>query len=532
MTFTARIDHDRLLDRRAERTNPALWSARSRSGMVAAPHYLATAAGAEMLALGGNAFDAALAASMTLGVCEPAGSGLGGMGMMVLHHAAAQQTMALAAPCRAPAEATPEAVLASDRYRGYRAVAVPTLVALWDRVAKSLCRLPLAKLLAPAIELAHDGVRVTPLQHKLIGTYRKALRASQHTAWLFDGDGNPLEIGATVRQPALAATLERLAKAGLQDFYRGEIARQIDADMTAHGGFLRLRDLQEVPDAMVLPTLPAPWAGGVVHTVGPPAGGLALAQMLHIYDALRATGAEAAPDSPEGAVLLAKVIRQARSDRRRLSRAVGSRDLGRAGELLEESYNRQVAGRLQEAGETAHISVMDDEGNAVSLTQSIERSFGAAEMSPQLGFLYNGYLRAFKVKNKAHPHFLRPGAEARSNASPAIVMRDDRATAAIGCTGSERMASSMFLALVRLGSQEPFTAVHAPRLHCTPEGLVLCEGDRMEPSILHALARSGFTTDILEPYAFKTGGMQLVVCIGDALVGVGDPRRDGAASSP
>ena len=532
MTFAARLDHDRFLDRRGGRTDPALWSARSRAGMVAAPHYLATAAGAEILATGGNAFDAAVAASMALGVCDPAGSGLGGMGMMVLHEAGSGRTTGLAAPCRAPREATPEAVQASDRYRGYRAAATPTLVSLWDHVARSFGRMPVASLLAPAIELARHGMRVTPLQHKLIGTYRRALRGSSNTAWLFDAEGNPLDIGATIRQPALAATLERLAGAGLQDFYLGEIARGIEEDMVAHGGFVRRRDLEEVPDPMELPTLQGPWADSTLHTLGPPAGGLALAQMLHIFAALGGAAADLDPDTPGGALLLCKIIRQARSDRRRLSRAIGANDLGGAGELLEEDYNRGVAQRLKGSGETAHISVIDDEGNAVSLTQSVERSFGAAEMSPKLGFLYNGYLRAFKVVNKAHPHFLRPGAVARSNAAPSLVIRDGEVTAAVGCTGSERMASTMLQVLLRLRTRDPFTAVQAPRLHCTPEGQVLCEGDRMDGGVLRALVENGLTTDILEPYAFKTGGLQLVLRDGDELVGVGEPRRDGSASGP
>jgi gamma-glutamyltranspeptidase/glutathione hydrolase len=163
------------------------------------------------------------------------------------------------------------------------------------------------------------------------------------------------------------------------------------------------------------------------------------------------------------------------------------------------------------------------------MTQSLERSFGSAVLNPELGFLYNGYLRTFKVRNSAHPHFLRPGAPARSNAVPTLLFEDGRPWAAIGNTGSERLASGIVQVLMRLRRQTPFQAVLAPRLHCTPEGLVLLEAERFPRECLQALTANGYELKHLAPFSFKVGGLQLIVRQGEKLCGVAEPRRDGAA---
>jgi gamma-glutamyltranspeptidase/glutathione hydrolase len=175
---------------------------------------------------------------------------------------------------------------------------------------------------------------------------------------------------------------------------------------------------------------------------------------------------------------------------------------------------------------------MDHASNVVSVTQSIERSFGAKIASDRLGFLYNGYMKAFKIEDRRHPHYLRPGAVARSNASPTILFRNGRPCAAVGSTGSERMVSGIFETLARLEYRSPFDAVRSPRLHSTPEGEVLIEAERFPPGTLGALVQSGFTIRPLDSWSFSTGGLQLTTFDGTGFCGVGEPRRDGAAAGP
>ena len=123
-------------------------------------------------------------------------------------------------------------------------------------------------------------------------------------------------------------------------------------------------------------------------------------------------------------------------------------------------------------------------------------------------------------------------AAARSNAAPTMAYRDGRPWLSMGSTGSERMASSIFQVLTRLARQDPFDAVHAPRLHCTPESQVFVEADRYAPACLHALTRAGFSVKRVDPYSFKMGGLQPVLRRGRSFHGVGEPRRDGAAAGP
>lgn len=524
-----------MLDRLERRADASAWSARSADGVVATAHYRATEAGAHILAKGGNAVDAAAAASFALGVAEPAGSGLGGMAMMMIHLAESGRTLILDGPCRAPNGATPEAVAAAPRKHGHKAVALPTQPAVIAYALRNFGTLSETQVLAPAIRLADDGVAMTPMAAHHVHDYLNAIRRGSAARFLLNADGSVPEVGEVVRQPVLARTLRRLAKAGLEDFYQGEIAARITADMKTNGGFISAEDLADIPWPRELDPVRGTFGEWAVCSLPPPGGGVTLLEMLHLFEEL--AGDHFDPDSPRGARLFAAVIRRAREDRRRFRlghyrgtpmEALAGRDYARtaAGEL------REVLGETRGEGETSHLCVMDRWGNVVSMTQSIERSFGSKEAGAELGFLYNGYMKGFKIEAKRHPHYLRPGAVARSNASPTIAFHQGRPKLAIGSTGSERMLSGIFQVMARLRTQSPFDAVAAPRLHCTPEGEVMLEADRFSAEALAALEGDGYRLTRLDPWSFSMGGLQLAVFDGQRYCGVAEPRRDGAAHGP
>jgi gamma-glutamyltranspeptidase/glutathione hydrolase len=544
LSFRERFDDQEMLRRSPASSGD--WSASATRGMVATAHYLGTAAAFAMLERGGNAFDAAVAAAFALGVCEPAGSGLGGMTVILAHHAATGRTFLIDGSCRAPRAASPSEVARSRRYRGHRAVAVPRGVATLRHALVRYGRLGRSDVLGPAIAIAQEGHATTPLQHALARRYRGPLRRGNAGALLLDEDHQPWPVETVLRQPALARTLRRLDDDGLEDFYRGAIAREIVADMERNEGFVRAGDLEGASEVSETEPIWGRLDDSRVATAGPPGGGLALLQMLQMASSVSWEDLDLG--HPRGVVQVAALIARARADRVRRRLLTGAEALGDAADLLdprsaaqaakeclEETPEHRGVTRPPEAtghGETTHVSVMDGEGNVVSLTQSIERSFGAAVMTPELGFIYNGYLRAFKVRNQRHPHYLRPGAPARSNAAPTIVIRDGRAWAALGSAGSERICSGIFEVLLRLRRDHPFDAVHGPRLHATPQRHVLWEEERFPEGSRDALLERGFTLESLGPYSFQVGGLQLVTRDGPTFTGVADPRRDGAAAGP
>jgi gamma-glutamyltranspeptidase/glutathione hydrolase len=520
----------RMLDREDRRDEASLWSSVSESGMVVSAHYRATAVGVEILAKGGNAVDAAIATALALNVVEPAASGLGGMAMMVIYQASSGKVFVLDGPCRAPLRATPEAVAAGERKMGYKAAAVPTNPAVLDFALRGYGTLTPEQVLEPAIRLAENGFPFTPFQHRHFREYLKSITEG-NIAPFFLGPGQmPLPPGSIFRQPVLARTLRRLARCGFTDFYTGEIGKRIAADMAENGGFVCEADLADIPWPTEREPLSRQVGDWVVHTLPPPGGGNALLQMLRLF--LQLAPGDFDPDSSEAAVLFASIIHRARLDRKRYSFAKNEPELSGARYAVQAA--EEIREELSGCGETSHLCTMDSNGNMVSMTQSIERSFGAKVAGRDLGFIYNGYMKAFKIKNKRHPHFLRPGAVARSNAAPTIVMQGGLPIIAVGSTGSERLASGIFQVLARLGSQSPFQASAAPRLHCTPERDVLIEAERFSPEALQALKKHGFLLIPRTAWNFSFGGLHLLIFDGDKkrMCGVAEPRRDGAAAGP
>jgi gamma-glutamyltranspeptidase/glutathione hydrolase len=242
-------------------------------------------------------------------------------------------------------------------------------------------------------------------------------------------------------------------------------------------------------------------------------------------------------DTREGLVLVAEVIRRAFLDRRDRPFDPAFYPQVQDRHMLSEDYarlvSRQVLKRVKTSGETTHLSVMDRFGNVVALTQSIERVFGSCALSPQLGFLYNNYMSAFEYKDISHPYYLRPNAVPWASVAPTIVMRGRRPWLALGSPGSERITPSILQVLLRLvQGASPLDAVTAPRLYCSLQGQVSLEASRLRDDLPSTLERLGYTIDRREPFSFYLGCVQMVVRGRKEMIGVADPRRDGAAGGP
>ena len=511
--------------------------ASSQKGMVATAHAGATAAGAAVLQAGGNAVDAAVAAALALGVCEPAASGLGGQTMMLVHLAESNRTLALDGSSRAPNLATVGAFenFKRERRRGHRATTVPSSAAVYDYALSRFGRLGPADVLQPAIRLAEEGYRVSELQSRLCRREAKHLRRCAGAALLFLRQGRLVyREGDTFAQPVLAQTLRRLADVGFEDFYYGDIAQRIVSDMADNGGFLRGDDLAQIPHPIERDTLRGRFFGTRVHTMPPPSAGRTLIEMINIHQALPAALRDL--DTPPGAVLFAAAVRQAFRDRQDRPYDPAVYPQVDQKKMLSPSHARSLADQMREAylgnGETTHLSVMDADGNAVALTQSIENVYGACAASAELGFLYNNYINAFEHHEISHPFYLRPNAVPWASVAPTLVFQGDQCRLAIGSPGSERIAPAVLQVMIRLRQRSPLAAVEAPRIHCSLDGKVSLEAPRMSSHIPAALTEAGFEVDRREAYSFYMGCVQLVMRQGGSLVGVADPRRDGAAAGP
>ena len=509
----------------------------STKGMVASQHHLATEAGRILLSAGGNAVDAAVAVAFALGVVEPAASGLGGQTMLTLHLEETGRTFCLDGGSRAPNRTPPGELERAEQLRGHRATTVPSTPAVLFHALKHYGTKNLAEVLAPAIELAEKGYRVSPLQHHLTRRELKHLKAHSCAPFFLKGGKRPYPIGAIFKQSVLASTLKRLAKAGIEDFYQGEIARLIHEDMEANNGFLRDDDLAQVPWPIERQPLATAFGDAEVFTFGPPGAGRTLIEALNLLEHFPQLPETI--DTPKGVLLLAHIIRKANLDRsdRPADPTLFAQELELDEDITHKEYATRAAQRIhrriKSGGETTHLSTMDTEGNMVSLTQSIERVYGSFSASPKLGFLYNNYMSAFEYRDITHPYYLRPNAVPWASVAPTLLLKNGSPWLSIGSPGSERIVSAVLQVLLRLfRGDTPYNAVEAPRMHASIKGKVSLEGTRMRSDIGPMLSSHGFDLQVRDPYSFYLGCVQLVMRDGSEFIGVADPRRDGSADGP
>ncbi len=451
------------------------------NGAVATDHVLASLAGVELLRRGGNAVDAACAAAFALGVVNPAGSGIGGGGFLLLKRRG-QAPVALDFRETAPAAASRELFLrpglAKDASRvGGLAVAVPGEVKGCAEAVRRHGRLGLARVLAPAIRLAERGF---PAGLHLVRTVRGMageLARDPELARLFLPDGKPLRLGDRVRRPALAATLRRIAAVGPDGFYRGPVARALVEAVRRRGGVLTLADLERYQPKARTP-LSGEYRGHTVISMPPPSsGGVALLQALNLL--------EPRPLAPLGhnssryLHLLAEAIKHAMADRARhlgdpdfvkvpvatlVSKRYASALAKRLGEraLRPEQYgSRAPLAAPPEDGGTSHVSVVDREGSAVALTTTINLPFGALLVAGATGVILNNEMDDFAVRpgeanafglTQGEQNAVAPGKRPLSSMTPAIVVRrsDGELVLSAGASGGPTIITGTLQAILNV----------------------------------------------------------------------------------
>jgi len=531
--------------------------------MVAAANPLAVEAGLAMLARGGNAIDAAVAAQLVLNLVESQASGLGG-GAYLLYYDAGENTLhAYDGRETAPADAGPDLFLDSsgrplpfrEALPGGRAVGVPGVARLLEQVHRAHGKLPWKDLFAPAITLAQDGYPLSERTHRLLARVPELAHDPQARALYFLPGGSPKPAGTRLRNPAFAATLRALAEAGADGFYRGAVAYDVVAAVRTHAanpGRMRAEDLREYRVRAVEP-LCRPYRRYRVCGMPPSSsGGIAVLQILGILSHFDLASLRA--DSSAAAHLLAEAGRLAFADRNRYVAddrfvAVPVEGLldsdylaARAASIrTERSMGRAQAGHPPdtraafadstgtEAAGTSHIAIVDAAGNAVSMTTSIESSFGARLMAG--GFLLNNELTDFDFSPRDDGRLVanrvEPGKRPRSSMAPTIVFDEDgRVRVVIGSAGGSRIINYVAKALVAIldWNMDVQAALDAPNVGSRNGPTELERGSEAE-RLAPALAAMGHPIGIVD----MTSGTHAIVRTSAGWSGGADPRREGAA---
>ncbi len=483
---------------------------RADNGIVVTAFNEATQAGVQMLEKGGNAVDAACAVSLALCVCEPQSSGLGGQGMAILHING--KTIALDGSSRVPSLAHIRHFADQQHSMGYQSATVPSLLAFIGYLHMTYGRLEWSRILGPAIDLARYGYRITPLQNYHQKIHLKAfLNSKSDTAarYFLKNGIVPYDVGDLFIQKDLADLMEIIADDGPRSFYLGKIARQIGEDMRANNGFLRSDDLALIPWPIERDPLMRNFRDVDVCTVPPPAAGRTLLLVMLMLNNLKP--GFISQMTSKSAHVLAETFRRALLQRRQQVIHPALYSQTRDMTMTSPSFASELARSIQQTidpylpvkdppssgNDTTHFSVMDKEGNAIGISQSIESIYGSKTAAQGLGFMYNNYINTMEIKDPGHPHYLRPNATPWSSVAPSILFHRGKPWITFGSPGSERIFSAMaqFIIQVVDGDRSLAQAVDFPRMHCSMGGVISLEADRFDPAIITHLENLGYNID-------------------------------------
>ena len=483
-------------------------------GAVATENETATAAALEVLRAGGHAVDAAIAASLVLGVTTPVSSGIGGGGFALVYEARSGKVTALDFRETAPAAIEPRVLdarpLPDDR-RG-ALVGVPGEIAGLLELHARWGRRLFALDLEPAVRAAEQGFPVSPHMERAIRDGASGvLRVSPPLLGRFTGPSGPLSRGAIVRNTKLGATLRLIGTGGRAAFYGGPIAADLAGAVRAHGGAMSERDLASY-SVTERTALQVPWHGATVHTMPPPsAGGLLLAQTLGMHPASELRGMGRA--SADLLHVIAETFRSSIADRMSvvgdpskvqvpLEQLVSDQHLRDRKARISRDRTHAATAFAQPEGGTSHLVVVDRDRNVVSLTTTVNNAFGSRIVAPASGVLLNDELDDFTPPATARlfghagggPNGPRAVARPVSSMTPAIVMKDGRPVLAIGGSGGMSIPQNVTQVLIDLMvfDTPADEAIRAPRFGVTPTTTALLLEEPWPPqSVIDDLKRRG-----------------------------------------
>jgi len=468
---------------------------RARDGMVVSQNEVASRIGADVLKEGGSAIDAAIATAFALAVTHPTAGNIGGGGFIV-YRPASGTPEAYDFREMAPGKASATMFLNEGKYSetlhhdSHLSVGVPGTVAGLHLAWKEHGKLPWKRLLAPAIALARDGFTVTDGLARSLRNVLPSMKPYPASVAQFSKNGVPYEAGETLRQPDLARTLTRVAEQGPAGFYEGETALLVEKEMAANGGLITRDDMKAYQPKKRTP-LRGSYRGYEIISMPPiSSGGVALIEQLNMLEGfdLKAAGFRSAASIHQ----IVEGMRRAYADR---ARHLGDPDFNQA-MPIERLISKEYAATLRrtisteraskssptsfewpaESDETTHLSVVDAERNAVSLTYTLEYGYGSRIVVPGAGFLLNNEMGDFNAGPGlttaggligTDPNLAAPRKRMLSSMTPTIVAKDGKLFMVTGSPGGRTIINTVLHTILNvidygMGAQE---AVDAPRFH-------------------------------------------------------------------
>jgi len=536
-----------------------VWAAQpvhARHGMVVTAEPHATDAGLSVLESGGNAVDAAVAVGFALAVTHPSAGNLGGGGFMLIRFADGRSTF-IDFRERAPEHASRNMYLdasgkpTQDSVVGYRAAGVPGSVAGFEYASHKYGRKSWAGVVTPAIDLAEKGFPVSYGSAKSLEHATKLLARFPESKRIFLRDGKPYEAGDLFVQPDLARTLERIRREGAKDFYQGETARLLVADMASHGGLITAADLKDYAVAERQP-LTGTYRGFQIISAPPPSsGGIGILQMLGVLEGsgYEKSGAGSAAELH----FLAETMRRYFADR---AAFLGDPDFvaNPLNKLLDKTYITRLRQSIDpehatpsaqihagkppgsESTQTTHFSIVDAGGNAVAVTYTLNGLYGDGVTVPGLGFLLNNEMDDFAAKPgepniyglvQGEANAIQPRKRPLSSMTPTILARNGKLDLVLGTPGGPTIINTVLQVLVNVVDfgMNVQDAVDFPRIHhqWLPDQLIMERG--FSPDTIALLEARGHKIRIVN----SIGEVAAIESHDGWLEGAADPRTEGAA---
>jgi gamma-glutamyltranspeptidase/glutathione hydrolase len=532
--------------------------------MIAAANPHAAQAGLDMMRAGGSAVDAAIAAQMVLGLVEPESSGIGGGAFMLVYNPRTKQTTSFDGREMAPASATPTMFLDAngqprtkpDAIPGGLSVGIPGVVKMLALAHKKYGKLPWAKLFEPAITLAQTGFPVGPKLARTIRTFTRGASMPDIKEHFYHPDGTPLAEGEIYKNQEYADTLKKIAAEGPDGFYKGEIAQAI-VDKVQHAprqqGGMTLADLDNYQAKERAPVC-GPYREYHVCSMGPPSsGGIAVLQILGMLQ--RFPSDALTPGTVSGAHLFAEASRLAYADRAQYLGDPAFVDVPIRG-LTDKGYiagraalidpakdmGTAVAGNPPEKHAelspqvspvlhgTSHMTIVDDSGEVIAMTTSVESVFGAEIMTR--GFMLNNTLTDFSFQpvrdGKPVANAPAPGKLPLSAMSPTIVFdRNNNFLVSVGSPGGPAIIDYVAQILVGIldTKMSPKDAIAMPH-EINMNGNTLLEKSPNSEMLAAQLTAMGHTVQVPQ---VEGSGLHGIEKVKDGYIGAADPRRDGIA---